>query len=492
MMFSLCRVGEARVPGPAADTWSMGICNPSGLQGKHHVLSSIDADILAISETHLSKQARRNLELSFRSMKTRYKHVLAGAPVTPRSTSSDAGHWSGVAFTTSLPCRTLAVDWPPDLYETGRLQFGSFCTPASWVSGAVVYGYPEGKTHAQAFTRTEALLDFALHRLLQQPGPRFLAGDWNFDITALEVSHKLQAEGWIEVQDLYRSKTGADIQMTCKQATRKDFLWLSPDLAMGFQSLVIDQTVFADHAVLVASFAGGVAHMERFPWPCPKPIPWTQTTALVSPVDFDAPADPTQQYALLWSSKESLAQQSLGPAWMPQMKGRGQQLKPKRSVGRLAPIKQGRHSDVQPAFFGFSALHAKQFKQARRLQNYCRWIDNRTVHAAQDMLHGVALWRAILNAPGFAPTFSTGGPSASTFALLTLIASLNFAPTLQLRIRFMMLCLLKFDCLSSGLSKPKPPIAVPSMNMTKIWCSMMWPEHHLLLWRPWSIGLMPP
>ena len=125
----MCRIGEARVPGPDSDTWTLGIVNPSGLQGKYHVLDSVNAEVLAISETHLSAQAKRGLAYSFRSHKSRFKHVLTGAPMAPRSLSSDAGQWAGVAFASAYPCRSIAAPWPSDLYETGRIQFAAFHTP---------------------------------------------------------------------------------------------------------------------------------------------------------------------------------------------------------------------------------------------------------------------------------------------------------------------------------------------------------------------------
>lgn len=141
LLLSLYRIGEARVPGPSDASWNLGVCNPSGLQGKSHVLSSIDASVVAISETHLTKVARRNLQWTFRANKSQYKHLLAGAPMAPRCTSSDAGHYAGVAFAAACPCRTIAAPWPPDLFELGRLQFGAFFTSGSWVSGAVAYGF---------------------------------------------------------------------------------------------------------------------------------------------------------------------------------------------------------------------------------------------------------------------------------------------------------------------------------------------------------------
>jgi len=398
----MCRIGEARVPGPSDATLKIGICNPSGLQGKNHILSSIDADVLAISETHLTKLARRNLEWSFRSSKTRYRNLLAGAPMAPRSASSDAGHYAGVAFATTCPCRTVAAPWPPDIFETGRIQFGSFFTAISWVTGAVVYGFPEGRNHLHAHARTEAILDFAFHRLVAQPGPKFFAGDWNFALESLAITEQLRSKGWVEVQDLWFAQTGQRPLNTCKGATRKD----SPELAVGFHALLVDHEVFADHSVLVASFACNAAPLERFVWPCPQAVSWPQAAALPAAVDFAVPSDPTQQYAQLWKSKEANAQRAMGKDWLPSMGGRGSQTAPRRIVGSQAPIKQGRSHDVQPGFFGFCAQHAKQFKQLRRLQNYCRWIGQRSNGCMTDGLHGIGLWNAILRAPGFGSSFS--------------------------------------------------------------------------------------
>ena len=407
-----CRIGEAQVPGPATDSaWSIGICNPSGLQGKFHLLSGVEADVLAISESHLTKRSTQALDLSLRAMHSRFTRVITGPPLSQRSDSSDAGGYAGVGFVSTVPCRTLAVPWPTDVYETCRLQFGSFFCPGGWVTGAVLYGYPAGKTYPDAKPKTVQLLDFAFGHLQSLPGPRFFAGDWNFEPPDLDIVHRLHAAGWVEVQDLFQQKTGAPVRFTCKQSTRKDYLWLSPELALAFMDLSCDCETFADHAVLIAKFRGGTQFAERFVWPCPKPVPWSAVPALGAVVDFSAPLDPTTQYASLWTQKETVAQQHLQTEWLPNMSGRGQQLRPRRLVGRSAPIKQGRSHDVQPAFFGFSALHARRFKQLRRLQNFCRWADSHEAGNSNDPLHGIALWNSILRAPGFAPSFALWWPT---------------------------------------------------------------------------------
>ena len=148
------------------------------------------------------------------------------------------------------------------------------------------------------------------------------------------------------------------------------------------------------------SFCGS-AHLERFFWPCPKPVQWTLTPDLSVAVEFAAPADPTEQYALLWRQKEQCASAALGRDWLPAMGGRGQQTTPKRKIMSHALLKQGR------GFFGFSAVHAKQFKQVRRLQFFCRWVDSRPGFGVDDCLHGIGLWNSILRASGFGSSFSS-------------------------------------------------------------------------------------
>ena len=426
----LCRIGEARVPGPDLESsWALGICNPSGLYGKQAILTQIRADVLAVSETHLSKTGERQFAGSLRALRSPFRHLLTGAPMAPRCVDSEAGQYAGVAFTSAVPCRVPAVPWPPDLYETGRLQFGSFHTCASWVTGAVVYGYPEGKVHPNAKARTAAILDFAFDQLQHRPGPRFLCGDWNYTFDCLDLVPRLREAGWIEVQDLSAVRSGSSIAMTCKGVSRKDFMFLSPELALSFVGLSVCQTTFADHAVLVAEFAGGTKHLERFLWPCPRPVQWGRVPDLPSAVSFAAPHDPTAQYASLWKSKEALAEAALVDDWVPNMKGRGQQTRPKKQVFTQPPLKSGRLHEVQPGFFGYSAIHAKQFRQVRRLQNFCRWAENKLAVGTANVEHGIALWTSILRAPGFSPSFQEWWPQRRYVCPLDPVQVPQFCPS---------------------------------------------------------------
>ena len=217
----------------------LGVCNPSGLPGKSTLLAGVSADVIAVSETHLTSNARSMLQTSLKSHSD-YKYVVTGAPLAPRSTASGAGHYSGVATVSRVPCRALCAQWPLDMYETGRTMISGALVNNTWITGATVYGYPQGKTHPNAFDRTVALLDATFdHMTTVATGPRYFCGDWNFKPRHLDVCQRLQLLGWREVQDLWYLRTGQVPQLTCKQATRKDFLWLSPELVDSFLGLEV-------------------------------------------------------------------------------------------------------------------------------------------------------------------------------------------------------------------------------------------------------------
>ena len=320
-MFSLvftaeCRVGEAKTPGPQPplSTWSLGVCNPSGLHGKSTLLSGIGSEITAISETHLTAVSRSSVLSSLRAHGL-YQHLVTGAPLAPRSAVSEVGTYSGVAVASTVPSRALCVDWPPDLYDTGRVQVVGSYVGNVWVTGALAYGYPQSKTHANATQRTDAILDFLLsHMSAVAKGPRYLCGDWNLDYSQIKIASKLHALGWRECQDLAFERTGRPPEMTCKMKTRKDFLWLSPELVACFQSLDVHHDRFPDRSTLVAKFAMDSAHVARYLWPVPSPVPWSQVPDEQPTVDFSS-GSPTELYKQLWQAQESQAQQHLGVAW---------------------------------------------------------------------------------------------------------------------------------------------------------------------------------
>ena len=95
------------------------------------------------------------------------------------------------------------------MFETGRIMVSGTLVSNTWISGATIYGYPQGKTHPHAYECTVALLDTAfVHMTRVATGPRYLCGDWNFEMRQLDVCNQLQLLGWREVQDLWFLRSG--------------------------------------------------------------------------------------------------------------------------------------------------------------------------------------------------------------------------------------------------------------------------------------------
>ena len=400
-------MGEAKTPGPdhPSSTWSLGVCNPSGLQGKATLLSGIDAEVIAISETHLTAVSRSTVLASLRAH-SRYKYLVTGAPLAPRTTASQAGQYSGVGVVSAVPSRALCVDWPPDLFDTGRVQVVGSFLGNMWVTGAVAYGYPQSKYHVNASQRTEAMLDsLCTHMTQVATGPRYLCGDWNLDSSQVSIAATLSALGWKECQDLEFARSGKPPQMTCKMKTRKDYLWISPELVASFHGLNVQHDRFPDHSTLVASFALDSAFVTRYLWPVPQAVPWKRVPDQIPAMDF-CTGSPTELYRDLWRAQETQAQQVLKQDWHDTMQGRGQHTKPLKRKGWATPLKKGRSVDFQPSFFGFNVQHARWMKQLRRLHNYRLWAAaNFSQCPLQSWTHGLYLWRSILQASGFGRSF---------------------------------------------------------------------------------------
>ena len=410
------RIGEARVPGPSpadpVSSWSIGVCNPSGLLGKSHIVGQIPSNVIAVSETHLTTVSKNSFLCSLKATSCGFQNMVTGAPMMPRSSVSEAGDWAGVSFLSKHPSRAMCVNWPPDLFDTGRIQFCASFVDPFWLCGGVVYGYPPGVTHPEAHRHTMDLLDFAVTYLTQScVGPRYLAGDWNFEPHLISVWDTLLSSGWVEIQDLFERQTGVPPHKTCKFKTRKDYLWISPELVRQFSDLIV-MDLFADHQVLCANFRTQTTSMDRWLWNKPGPIVWKGVPDISDVINFHD-VEPSDAYHLLWHQREEQARTHLGSEWNNRMSGRASQRKPLRRRGWPSPLKKGRAHDIQPVFDGVSVQHARWFKQLRRLQSYHRWATSSKVDMSGPSEHGAALWKSILNASGFCPSFAVWWTSRS-------------------------------------------------------------------------------
>ena len=250
------RYGEARHPGPHfSEEFSLFSTNPSGLRGKESALLEHGIGAFLIAETHLSavtqKTSRGQLDAIGRSCNRRLRAHF-GEAVPLRAQSEWAGTWSGVATVSDFPSRPVRIDWPPQTYDEGRVAIAQHHVHSLPLLTAVVYGVPRSQAHPQAQAETEAILQpLTKEVVLGRKGPRAIAGDFNHPHGASREIAIWQEHGWQEVQDLALARWGKAIEMTCRGATRHDFIWLSPEAAAMCCGSGVHHS-FADHVVLEA------------------------------------------------------------------------------------------------------------------------------------------------------------------------------------------------------------------------------------------------
>ena len=211
------RFGEAAHPGPG---FTIGTFNPIGLGAKHGVVAQLEPGISAVTETHLTHRGLQDLRTGLKLGGTSFS-FCHGHAVQPRARSPATGAYQGVGFLSSFPSWVVAQSWPPEIYQTSRVQVASFLVGDVWILGGVCYGFATDKS------RTGPILDAVLDRILSQPvGPRFVAGDWNLEVqeySGHEVSstsricvRRAQVRRWSRHA---RAKQGK-ISCLCRQSCR--------------------------------------------------------------------------------------------------------------------------------------------------------------------------------------------------------------------------------------------------------------------------------
>ena len=364
-----------------------------------------------VSETHLTAQGLRSFKSHLRSVQSPLRWIAHGSPVLPRTVGSDVGQWAGVACISKFPTRQLTPTWDAALHQTARIVCStSFCRQV-WVTGVTVYGTPVGPTHPQARRTTGILLDAAIERVLQSSGCRYLAGDWNGDARCLEAITKLQRLGFRDVQDIEFARTGQGPFPTCRGKTRRDYMFLSPELIRRFVRCELDPLAWTDHAVIKTWFHGNDGCEIRSVWPVPGQVDWSVASSNRPDVvmDFAGTSNSDETYRQFWSQKESQvldgakAKNAVVP---PQVMGRGVRTCPKLSNAPNPPVKMGRAGDLRPSFHGFVMMHLQWFRQLRRLQHFARLAKHS--HSSQSKLaHQRSLWLSIRQASGFKPNFAS-------------------------------------------------------------------------------------
>ena len=414
ILVGLLHSGEAANPGPQDRNrfWTLGTFNPTGFNGKQQIISDHlgYGDIWSVAETHLSSGSMQAFKKGLRNVDSPFKFCIGGHPAPLRPHSEHTGSWTGVAVLSKHPTRAVSGPFSEDIFSSSRIQMTATLCHDMWVTGVTLYGEPPGQGHPSAAAHTELLVGAAVDAISNVRGFRFVSGDFNFTPEQLEGIEKLHQLGFRDLQDIAAERWGISPSHTCKGTSRKDFMFNSQELQGMLDSVIIEHDIWADHSVLAGRFSASLHDCVTPIWRMPQPLEW--------PADFrDSPSflevsfchqDPTEAYGLMWSQTEAYAchrLSTLNSVPSRSQLGRGQT---KSTVDRKGPVnpmhlKPSRKGDVVPDFVGSSKQHSMWFRQLRRLQAYMRFR-HRNPNDTQE-LHGAALWRSILVAKGFHPSF---------------------------------------------------------------------------------------
>ena len=412
-LFGHLRIGEAMHPGPDKDVmWSLGVINPTGLPGKSATINNLDFGIYGVSESHLTAPGIARFRSELSSTGSQFKYT-AGAPAPPkvRSVKSTGGKHTGVGFITSFPCRPIQVGWNSELWSTGRLHAAQFLVNQTWITGGVAYGWALNAETQAIRDQTNQLLQELTKQILPQVGPKFICGDFNQFPDRLAEPKLWEAAGWVEAQTWAQRQWNIEPMMTCKGKTRKDFLFLSPEMLQLLQQVRVDAQCFADHAVLQAKMRSPSAPTMMYLWPKAKPVSMDSELISVlanSETVAEKHAGPTHQYTSICKAYEeavSSAQIALGrPGLLKHQLGRGTVLARKRVAQHLHPCKPSRHGEPSCQVASPSLQLKQWFVQLRRLINFDRLVKTQPDRPSA-IQHMQSLWRAVLRAQGFVPNF---------------------------------------------------------------------------------------
>ncbi|CAJ1453055.1 unnamed protein product [Effrenium voratum] len=193
-----------------------------------------------------------------------------------KRTSTWAGSWTGVLALADFPSREIRIPWHNMAYTTGRVAITAHMVDHAQITVATVYGYAKGPTFPHAHAHTDELLqNLTTHLVLGQTGARVILGDLNATESQLPQLAIWKEQGWIECQTLALHRWGAPIRHTCKGATQRDYIYLSPEAAALCHEVSIENH-FHEHSTVSIRLQLEEAPRAQQVWKHPATIPWDQ------------------------------------------------------------------------------------------------------------------------------------------------------------------------------------------------------------------------
>ena len=409
----VARIGEAAHPGPNPH---IGIANPTGALHKGHLFQEASdlthPTIWALSETHLTQEGIHKFRQEIKFQHDKWKYV-PGSPAPPLTNAPGCvgGKATGVGILANVPLRALPNDWTDEMWSSARLQACAIRLQQQWVKLGVAYGFAK-QAHTRATREaTDHILEQLTERVVfQSKGYRIICGDFNQeDPEALDQFTIWRNQGFMEIQDVAAQKWGYRVQNACHGKTRKDHVWISPELIPRLVDVRVDSTFFPDHAIVVAEFLEFAKEPPIPIWRKPATLPWEHVDLPAFQVHPPPGTPPvygmTEVFAQLEQRVDAHLRQTGKPGLLTQQRGRCQTTAATTCKHAITPNKPSRKGDVQILFMGEHFIHTKWCRQLRRLQSLVSLMQTSKscphIRSEQE-----ALWTSIKNATGFPGGFA--------------------------------------------------------------------------------------
>ncbi len=256
------RIGEAKNPGPSEElqNWTMAIINPTSLANKHAdftlMQQQYEVNLFACSETTATAGIQKSFGVF---LKQRHFNTIWSSPVQPQKIRQDGnpserGKVGGTAIFSDHPSRApFDIDLQMPWQFHNRIVHGIVQIGAMWIQVFVIYGFTSSIRASKE--HTNQLFNHAYKKSCELPLPAIFAGDFNMDISELELYPFLLEKGFDTVQNIYQKMYGTEMPKTCKETTIPDTAIVHPQLLDSIVTITVDKTkCFDTHDPVVLKF----------------------------------------------------------------------------------------------------------------------------------------------------------------------------------------------------------------------------------------------
>ena len=301
-----------------------------------------------------------------------------------------------------------------DFWASGRVLATQHYVGRHVVTVVTIYGLPRGPTWPKAAELTNSILEFITQEfVIGYQGIIIINGDFNFGPHELPCFNVWRSYGYCSAQEYANLLWHRAVTPTCKGATERDLLWMSPMAAALCQNVGVND-VFQDHSSVYVQLQVDWLPSALRTWPRPREIPWSQVSLEewhqhCESLERLVPTNPTQSMMELAQSFEtslagyvpSLPAAKLSAAHC----GRAQRLQPAAQLPTPQTCRASRPGEARLVDDTVGQAVILWFKQLRRIQSYRHAICAGHMHH-DAVQYRIERWTAIKRAKGFAGTFS--------------------------------------------------------------------------------------